>query len=131
MLEAAGCTAVLTLLGEAEDVTPIQAEITSRGWTWIWLPLRGGEPPRPERDVELQAKLDHAIASLRAGARLYVHCAAGLHRTGMIAAALLLQIEGPEVDLVARIHELRPETAAELRADRVAWARRISDLARP
>lgn len=90
----------MTLLSANEDLEPITAE--------------------------LRAQLDDVVAAIRAGARVYLHCAAGLHRTGMIAAAILLLGEGPEIDLVARIHELRPETAAELRADRVAWARRIA-----
>jgi predicted protein tyrosine phosphatase len=127
-LERAGCTAVMTLLSATEDLERIREAIESRAWTWIWMPLRGGDPPAPERDDELRARLDEAVAAIREGARLYVHCAAGLHRTGMIASALLLLLEGPEVDLVARIHEMRPETAAELREDRVAWARRITAL---
>lgn len=125
-LEQAGCTAVMTLLSAAEDVDRIATAVHERGWTWVWMPLRNGEPPLPERDAELRAKLDEAVALLHAGARIYLHCAAGLHRTGMIATALLRMVEGPAVDHVARIHAMRPATAAELRDDRVAWARRIT-----
>lgn len=125
-LEQAGCTAVMTLLGAHEDLERIGTAVLARGWTWVTMPLRNGEPPPAERDAELRAKLDEAVALLHGGARMYLHCAAGLHRTGMIATALLRLVEGPQVDHVARIREMRAETAAELRDDRVAWACRIT-----
>ena len=125
-LERSGCTAILSLLCEEEGALRLRDEALARGWDWRWLPLRGATAPAPEHDARYRAELEEHLAAIEAGARVYLHCAAGLHRTGMIAAALLLLAEGPDVDLEARIHELRPVTANELRADRVAWARRVT-----
>ncbi len=126
VLEHRGCTAVLSLLSESEGALDLRDEALARGWAWHWLPLAGAEPPAEKHDAHYRRELEALVEVIRGGQRMYVHCAAGLHRTGMITSALLLIAEGEAVDLAARIHELRPMTAQELREDRVAWARRVT-----
>ncbi|MCA9692320.1 MAG: tyrosine-protein phosphatase [Nannocystaceae bacterium] len=129
-LEQTGCTDVLCLLSDEEGAPSLREQADARGFTWHHLPLRRGDPPARERDEAIRAQLSALVELVRGGARLYIHCAAGLHRTGMITAALLLLADGAKIDLEARIRALRPETADALRADRVAWAYRVAQLGR-
>lgn len=125
-LERAACDTILTLLSEEEGALEIREMAQDRGWAWRWLALKHAAPPPVDRDLEIRGELVEILATIRGGARLYLHCAAGLHRTGMIAAALLLLAGVPAAEVPARIRELRPLTADELRRERLAWAERIA-----
>jgi ADP-ribosyl-[dinitrogen reductase] hydrolase len=93
-LLAAGieCFVDLTMPDElaAYDVElPIAAE-------YIRKPIRDhGLPARRDHMVDIQACLDHAV---RTGQRTYVHCRAGIGRTGIVIGCFLVErgMSGPE-----------------------------------
>lgn len=57
-------------------------------------------------------------AHLREEGRVYLHCSAGLHRTGMVAYA--------SDEAIAFIRKLRSLTADELTEERLEWGERFA-----
>lgn len=70
-------------------------------------------------------------AELARGGKVYVHCSAGLHRTGMIAYAYFRHRAMSTQDAKTAILELRELTASELTAERCAWGDRFAETAPP
>lgn len=123
-LEATGCTLVVSLLSEEES----RAE---GGPNRVRLPLSGAAPPGPERDEDVRSLFAAMTAELARGGKVFVHCSAGLHRTGMIAYAYFRHLGmSPEAATTA-IRELRELTATELTRERCAWGDRFAGPERP
>lgn len=113
-LEAQGCTLVISLLSHSES----SANESSRR---IRLPLAGADLPKPERTPEIVATFERMHAALRDGGRLYLHCSAGLHRTGLIGNAFLRYLGYSAEDALALLSELRPLTAEQVGEERLRW----------
>lgn len=125
-LRAAGATHIATLLSEHEGARDVGDAAVRAGLAWLWLPLPNGDPPPQARTPELLAALDAWISHLSGGAAIYLHCAAGIHRTGTIAHALLLRLGLPASDARRLLSALRPITAAEVGEHRLAWGLRVA-----
>lgn len=122
-LMSGGCTHTLSLLSDHED----SKEASD---TRLRLPLASAAPPAAERLPEIRACLDRVIALLDGGARLYLHCSAGLHRTGMITHALLRYLGHPRAEALAILAELREATAEAATEERLAWGDQFAGLRR-
>lgn len=123
-LRDAGATHLATLLSAQEGAEELGAAARAAGLAWVWLPLANGDPPALPRTPELLTALDAWGEVLAGGARIYLHCAAGIHRTGMIAYALMRRL-GVAADAARlRLAELRPITASEVGEPRLAWGDR-------
>lgn len=120
-LAGGGCTHTLSLLGDHED----SHEASD---TRLRLPLASADPPGAQRIPEVRACLDRVIALLDGGARLYIHCSAGLHRTGMITHALLRYLGHSRAEALAALAELREATAAAATEERLAWGDQFAGL---
>jgi protein-tyrosine phosphatase len=118
-------TDVLTLLGEKEGAATIGAEVERMGLRWWNLPLPNGQPFGPERDPPIASLYDELKLRLAQGGRLYIHCAAGIHRTGMIGAGLLYSLGLTDAEVEAALNALRPHTAQGIGEQRLAVARRF------
>jgi hypothetical protein len=121
-LPSAGVTLVVTVLTESEGAAQIEASARGAGLAWIWLPLGSTKNLPARAKPEIRAALEEIAAALKAGGRLYLHCSAGLHRTGMISAALLFHLGYDEAQVRATIEAMRPLTAQEMGAARLDWA---------
>ena len=122
-LDGLGLTHCVTLLSEREDVAPIRRICDRLGCTWVWLPYDGGHLDILKRtDLAAHiAALGEAIAD-EAEPRLYLHCSAGIHRTGFFAH-VLLRLSGFSADGAdAELARIRPVTAEQVGADRIALA---------
>lgn len=129
-LAADGCTHVLTLQSTNEDAEAIGRAATAAGIGWLWLPFANGQPPPSERDAEIAAILRRVRLELAGGAKVLVHCAAGIHRTGMITYAILRTVGLEATDAQDVLAELRPMTAEGVGAGRIAWAERFHTTSR-
>lgn len=122
-LAAAGVTDLLTLLGRPEGAEEVGRATESAGLAWHWLPLADGQPPEASRDPAIARVLLPVRARLDAGATVFVHCSAGIHRTGMIGAALLHLAGWREAEVAAGLRTMRTVTAEGVGPARLGWAR--------
>lgn len=119
-LEEAGCTLVVNLLSERESNA-------SAGPHRFRLPLEGARPPEPDLDERVRLLFQTMTAELACGGKVFVHCSAGLHRTGMIAYAYFRHRAMSPLDAKAAILELRELTANALTTERCAWGERFAE----
>lgn len=115
-----GARCVVTLVGEAESarlgVPGYPAAVRAGGFVSFNLPVADFSVPGAafmEAFVPVRAELDRL---LDAGAPVAVHCAAGLGRTGVFAAALLVREGLAPAEAIARVRAVRPgaiETAEQ------------------
>jgi protein-tyrosine phosphatase len=118
-LREAGATAVLTLLSDREGARGLQDLAVRAGLKWIWLPLENGSPA--DRDTDVRTAFVAVRTMLEGGGRVFVHCSAGIHRTGMIAYALLRFVGLDAPDARAMLTTLRAVTSSGVGEERLAW----------
>jgi hypothetical protein len=120
-LRAMGATHVWTLLGEREGALDIGAAVRAAGLHWIWLPLANGEPPGPELLPQVGNVFREFRVVLQGGGAVFVHCSAGIHRTGMMVHALLRSCGHSRVDALECLRRLRKITSDGVGEHRLAW----------
>jgi protein-tyrosine phosphatase len=120
-LKEAGCTHLLTLLGEREGAMTIGQAAQSAHIEWLWLPLDNGDPPPEVREPEVRTMLERLKLLLGYESSILVHCSAGIHRTGMISYALLRHVGMSPEQARRTLRELRAVTAQGVGEARLAW----------
>jgi hypothetical protein len=112
-----------TLLSEREGAPGVKTLCQSIGCEWIWLPIEGGSLEALSR-LDLHDRLDALSAQIRRAERplVYLHCSAGIHRTGFFAYAILRAGGMSAGDALAALHELRRVTAEQVGENRIALA---------
>jgi len=88
-LKSAGCDLVVTLLKESEGCLRIGHWVENSSMAWLWLPIRDGNPPVDDQHQAVATAIPQLSERLDQGQSILIHCAAGIHRTGMLALALL------------------------------------------
>ena len=117
-----GATHVLTLLAAKEDAPSLGKLVESAGMEWIWFPLENGNPLPKARDAEVASLLGEVKRLLDQNARILIHCSAGIHRTGMIANAIL-RWTGHDAHVAReKLAQLRTITAEGMGDRRLAYA---------
>ena len=122
-MREAGVTHVTTVLSRAENAEVIGAAAKQAGIAWQWIELGSTKSLPARRRADILEGLRAMTATLEAGGRIYLHCSAGIHRTGMIAAALLFHLGHDEHQTSAMLAALRPLTASDVGEARLDWAR--------
>jgi protein-tyrosine phosphatase len=116
-----GATHVLTLLAETEGAADIGAAVKKAGISWIWFPLESATPPGEELLSDVRLLYQRLGEALSSAGSIYVHCSAGIHRTGMIAYGLLRSLGLSQDEAIATLRALRIETGEGVGGDRLAW----------
>ncbi len=127
-LKSAGTTAVLTLLQENEGAAAIGLQAKNAGMDWIWFPFSASKPP--DDKITVLNLYEELAGLLRAGGKIYLHCSAGIHRTGMITFGLLQYLGLEKQAAMETLHKLRAVTAEQVGADRLIWAAQFAGPAR-
>lgn len=125
--EEHGATHVVTLLAANEQAEQVGAAATAAGLTWVWIPMLGAKVPSEERTAALRGELDTVRDLIAGGARVVVHCSAGIHRTGMFGYALLRRIGLSADEARAKLAATRQVTAEGVGKDRLAWGEALAD----
>jgi multicomponent Na+:H+ antiporter subunit G len=122
MLKSAGADVVVTLLRESEGARAVENWVKQEAMEWMWLPMPDGRPPVGElldqfieAIPEISKRLDHHQS-------VFIHCSAGIHRTGMIALAVLRYRGLSEADAMALLAQMRIHTYNGLRSNHRKWA---------
>ncbi len=115
-----GVTHVVTLLSEREGAERIGQIVQQHGLSWVWFPMASAAPPE-DREDELRELFSSLKSQLDLQAKIFLHCSAGIHRTGMITYAFLRSIGVPMPNAQEKLSALRSITAQEVGADRITW----------
>lgn len=121
-----GCDRVVTLLSHREGAPKIGQAVQAAGLAWTWLPLANGKPPIGEDDACLRAALPELAGVLDKGSSLLIHCSAGIHRTGMVAYALLRWRGATEVEALDLVGRMRSVTREGLQDHHLAWGNTVA-----
>lgn len=106
-----GATGIVTLNEEQElhnlGLGDLGHHIVEGGFWWRHLPIMDMNVPLPEFEESWQVEGPQLCASLAAGERIVLHCLAGLGRTGMIAARLLVDMGFPPERAIVEVRRVR------------------------
>ncbi|WP_185964545.1 protein-tyrosine phosphatase family protein [Aliikangiella marina] len=120
-IKAQGVTHVVTLISEKEGALAVKKAVEAAGINWLWLPLENAKPPASENDQSFRRVFSQWQALLEGGAYFYIHCAAGIHRTGMITYALLRYLTFDAVESHQYLESLRDVTSEQVGFERLKW----------
>ena len=109
-LAQTGCQRVVTLLSEKEGALRIGHMVTHAGMEWTWLPVPNGKYPEGEAHEILLNGVKTLAEKLDQGELIFIHCSAGIHRTGMLTYALLRWVGYSEEETLNLIGQLREHT---------------------
>lgn len=113
-IEAWGASILLTLVEAREFATlgvpEFAAASRGRRFAWHHVPVPDMQPPQPASLLAWQVSGTAVADALHQGQRVVVHCAAGLGRTGTIAALLLTTFGAAPAQAILRVRAARPGT---------------------
>lgn len=115
---------VLSMTTDAEMETAqaqtLGGDVQTAGSRWVHLPIQNyGAPPNDVLAHWPQAS-EAAVATLKGGGRVLLHCRGGCGRSGMIALRLMIEVGEAPLDAFARLRAVR-NCAIETEAQ-MAWA---------
>jgi protein-tyrosine phosphatase len=120
-LKLQNATHILTLLSEGEQAKTIQSIASKNQLGWLWFPMESAQPPGEERFTELVSLFREMTAIFEKGGKIYLHCSAGIHRTGMISYAFLRYLGNDTDSSLELLKALRIKTSESVGEERVAW----------
>ncbi len=110
---------VIALLEDREyaplGVPDFRRAVAEAGLPWVFAPIRDGGVPGAEFERTWRAVGPRVCDVLRRGGRVLIHCRAGLGRTGMLAARLLVAFGAEPDAAIAEVRAARGSHAVETR----------------
>lgn len=121
-LKQNGVTHIVTIQSEKEGAKDIGKAVAKNQLEWIWIPVGTARPSwEPELLEEIERNFVMIKEALQAGGKLYIHCSAGIHRTGMFTNAFLRYCGYGEDESLALLEQLRTITKENVGEDRLKW----------
>jgi len=121
-----GCQRVVTIQGDHETPGQIERAVREAGLAWTWIRAGNAKYPEAEADQLMRRGLQELTACLEAGESVLIHCSAGIHRTGMLAFALLRSVGLPEAEALEKVAAMRPKTREGMHEEHLAWGNRLA-----
>ena len=129
-LKLQGVDHILTLLSETEGAHEIKKGCFRVGVKWIWFPMASAQIPGNEKTNDFKELFAEMAIILKNQAKLFLHCSAGIHRTGMVTYAFLRYVGLSAVDARNKLKELRIDTWQAVGDDRLIWGDNFAKLAK-
>ena len=111
-LASLGISSIVSLIDAEESrligVPSLAAQTVAAGLGWRDFPIIDRAVPEPDEATAFQRLLADLSSMLHDGARLAIHCRAGLGRSGLLAAALLVWRGVAAEEAIATIRHCRP-----------------------
>lgn len=126
-LKEEGATAVLTLLNENEGAKLIGKQLNNVSIEWIWFPFSASNPLEGDDKILVINLYKQLQVLLEAGGKIYIHCSAGIHRTGMITYGFLRFLGNNKQQSLELLHTLREVTALQVGEERLIWSDQFSN----
>ncbi len=120
-LKLQGASSILTLLAESEGAKTVRQLSRNNDLDWAWYPMSSAAPPKKDRYEEIIRLFDNLKTNLDAGGKIYIHCSAGIHRTGMITYAFLRYHGLDSEQSLQKMLELRKDTYHNVGDHRIQW----------
>lgn len=114
---------VLTILSEKEGALVIGEKCKSMNIDWLWLALPDGNIPANKFKKEIIVIYEMMKDKLFKGQKIYIHCSAGIHRTGMITHGFLIYLGYDSKCSLEILSQLRPLTAGAVGELRLQWGK--------
>ncbi len=126
-LKQLGVTSVVTLLKNNEfEAKKFKTLLNDLNINWIHFPMFASKLEKtPEFKLKTNAVYDKLIEKLKVGETFFIHCAAGIHRTGAFTNGLLLKIGFSPEESKEMIYKMRKVTAIEAVAKHWNWSKNI------
>lgn len=122
-IQAQGVTDILTLLSAREQPDSIEKIAHSIEAEWHYFAIDGGHIETLQNvDLSRLFRLYDQISQSQDAPMIYLHCSAGIHRTGFVTYLLLRYSSLAAADSLDHLQALRPVTAAQVGEDRIALA---------
>ncbi len=118
LISQLGATHVATLLCEREGASEICSAVRYVGMESFWFPMPNADP----KNIEPESFVANARQLAGTHGRIFLHCSAGIHRTGMFsyAALRLLGYEPSGArEMLARLRPITRDEVTESRLDAV------------
>lgn len=119
-IEAWGAEILVSLIEGDEfarlGVPEFPDAVRGKAFAWHHLPILDMAVPASDFAAAWARSGPAILSTLRCGRRIAIHCAAGLGRTGTVAASLLVALGVPAEDAIIAVRTSRPgaiETAAQ------------------
>lgn len=124
-LKNEGVSTIVTILGENENPFKIIRETQKQGLKSIHIPIGNAKLIKEPKEIHnVIAYLYRIKDSLLHEENVYIHCSAGIHRTGMYTSALLMLCGYTSDETFDILGELREVTQANVGEDRFKWGER-------
>ena len=115
-----GATRFVTLLMATEPhLDAVRGACSKLDLGWSHVPLSGGRVNGPDDAASLCKVVAEVAEQLRAGEHVVVHCAAGLHRTGIVGYLVLRCTGLPNAAAMAGLLAMREITHEEMAMSRL------------
>jgi len=125
-LKRMGINTVLSLQCEKEKVLDIKTSAQLHDMDWLWIDLPNAQIPHEDMKPKITMVFESVKQKLENGEGVYIHCAAGMHRTGMITNAFLRFIGFTKESAYETLKKLRPLTAAAVLAHRLEYGEKFA-----
>jgi ADP-ribosyl-[dinitrogen reductase] hydrolase len=127
-----GASAIVSLMEDFEfellGVPDFGARVSGT-FRWLWLPIPDGGVPGEEFERRWADAGPELHGRLAAGQRVLIHCRAGLGRTGLVAARLLVEAGMAPAQAIGAVRGARRGTVETLAQERYVLGLRQSAAA--
>ena len=121
LLKQNGITTVITLLHQHEGALIVQNKLSKLGIEWIWFPFSASNPPQGDELKKVTHLYVRLKEKLENSGVIYIHCSAGIHRTGMITYGLLRFLGNDVVTSHQILLKLRQVASEQAGEERLKW----------